>query len=255
MGEGYQERRHQGRLNSITGPTMTTSQTLHLLSGGAAQGLVGTLEPQFLADQGCSVSGGFGAVGVMKDRLLSGEPCDVVVLTDALITQLTASGHLVAGGARALGVVQTGIAVKAGEPAPHVNDADALKAALLAATGVYFPDAIQSTAGIHFMKVLKALGIDAALGDRLKTFPNGATAMGAMAQSLQTGLIGCTQMTEILHIPGVTWVAPLPPEFELATVYTAAVCTRAAHAELAMGLVDLLSRAESGSLRQAAGFA
>jgi len=233
---------------------MTTHQTLHLLSGGAAQGLVGALEPQFIADQGCAISGGFGAVGVMKDRLLSGEPCDVVILTDALIAQLTASGHVVAGSARALGVVQTGIAVKAGEPAPNVDDPAALKATLLAATGVYFPDAIKSTAGIHFMKVLKALGIDVALGDRLKTFPNGATAMGAMAQSPQNGLIGCTQMTEILHTSGVTWVAPLPTEFELATVYTAAVCTRAANAELAAVLVDLLSRAESGVQRHSAGF-
>ena len=233
---------------------MITNQTLHLLSGGAAQGLVGALESQFLVGQGCAISGEFGAVGVMKDRLLSGEPCDVVILTDALITQLTASGHVVAGSARALGVVQTGIAVKAGEPAPNVDDPAALKAALLAAKGVYFPDAVKSTAGIHFMKVLKALGIDVALGDRLKTFPNGATAMGAMAQAPQSGLIGCTQMTEILHTPGVTWVAPLPSEFELATVYTAAMCTRAANAALATALLDLLSRAESAALRQTAGF-
>ena len=61
-------------------------------------------------------------------------------------------------------------------------------------------------------------------------------------------------MTEILHTPGVTWVAPLPTEFELATVYTAAVCTRAANAALATALLDLLSRAESAALRQTAGF-
>lgn len=233
---------------------MTTNQTLHLLSGGAAQGLVGALEPQFLSQGGCAIVGGFGAVGAMKDRLLGGEPCDVVILTEALISQLVASGHVVEGSARALGVVKTGIAVKVGEPLANVGDPAALKAALLAATGVYFPDAIKSTAGIHFMKVLKELGIDVALGDRLRTFPNGATAMGAMAQAPQVGLIGCTQMTEILHTPGVTWVGPLPAEFELATVYTAAVCARSAYPAMAGALVELLSCAGSGTLRQTAGF-
>lgn len=234
--------------------TMTNSQTLYLLSGGAAQGLVGALEPQFLSQGGCAITGGFGAVGVMKDRLLSGEPCDVVILTEALIAQLEASGHVVAGSARGLGVVQTGIAVQAGAPSPNVDDPAALKAALLGATGVYFPDAIKSTAGIHFMKVLKELGIDVALGDRLKTFPNGATAMGAMAKSPQAGLIGCTQMTEILHTPGVTWVAPLPEEFELATVYTAAVSAKARNPAMATVLVDLLSSPGSGAIRKTAGF-
>lgn len=233
---------------------MAANQALHLLSGGAAQGLVGALEDRFLAAQGCAVTGGFGAVGAMKDRLLSGEPCDVVILTDALISQLTASGHVVAGSARPLGVVKTGVAVKAGDVLPDVGNATALKAALLASSGVYFPDPIKATAGIHFMKVLKTLGIDGVLADRLKPFPNGATAMTAMAQAPQTGLIGCTQMTEILFTPGVAWVAPLPAEFELATVYTAAVCTAAAPAAQAAAFVELLSAARTAPQRSTAGF-
>ena len=119
---------------------------------------------------------------------------------------------------------------------------------------IYFPNPVKATAGIHFMKVLKALGIDAELADRLRPFPNGATAMREMSHCPEAGLIGCTQVTEILYTPGVKLVAPLPKEFELATVYTAAVCAGARHPEVARALIDLLSSAETAALRHAAGF-
>ena len=237
---------------------MSPLPILHLLSGGAAQGLVNQLQAQFQAayenQGGCEVAGNFGAVGIMKDRLLAGEACDVTILTDALIGQLAGSGHVVAGGARALGVVKTGISVKAGEPLPDVSNPEALKAALLSAAGIYFPDPVKATAGIHFMKVLKSLGIDAELAARLRPFPNGATAMREMAQCPQAGLIGCTQITEIIYTPGIELVAPLPKAFELATVYTAAVCAGATHPAMAAALIDLLVKAETANLRHAAGF-
>ena len=72
------------------------------------------------------------------------------------------------------------IAVKADELVPDVSHPAALKAALLGATGIYFPDPVKATAGIHSMKVLKALGIEAEVADRLRPFPNGATAMREM---------------------------------------------------------------------------
>ncbi|RZJ19735.1 MAG: ABC transporter substrate-binding protein, partial [Haliea sp.] len=91
------------------------SESLHLLSGGAAQGLVGQVSPAFTARTGLGITGTFGAVGLMKTRLLDNVPCDVVVLTAALVDELTAAGQLVAGTATALGAVSTGVAVKAGE--------------------------------------------------------------------------------------------------------------------------------------------
>ncbi len=233
---------------------MNEPPALHLLSGGAALGLVAQLQAQFQSQNGCTVAGGYGAVGIMNDRLLAGEACDVIILTEALIAQLTGSGHVVAGSARALGVVKTGIAVKVGEPVADVGNPGALKAALLGATGIYFPDPVKATAGIHFMKVLKALGIDETLADRLRPFPNGAAAMREMSQCPQEGLIGCTQVTEILYTPCIQLVAPLPKEFELATVYTAAVCTRARHANMATALVALLTGAPTEALRRTAGF-
>ena len=228
--------------------------TLELISAGAAQALVTRFQERFVALHGFAIEPTFGAVGLMKDKLLGGAPCDMLILTDALIAQLTNSGQLAAGTAHALGVVKTGIAVKTGEARPAVATRAELTAALKAANGIYFPDAVKSTAGIHFMNVLKQLGLDQELANRLRTYPNGAAAMTAMAQSTETGLLGCTQDTEILYIEGVDLIADLPQEFELATVYTAAVCTAAKAPQAAAELIALLAGSETATLRIQCGF-
>lgn len=227
---------------------------LYVLSGGAAAGLIATVKPQFKTQTGFDMEGEFGAVGVMKERLLAGAPCDVLILTEALIAQLTQSGQVKAGGATPLGLVMTGVAVKAGEPVPDVSTPEALKSALLAANGIYFPDPVKATAGSHFFKVLQQLGIDAELTSRLRPFPNGATAMREMAGCAEPNLIGCTQATEILYTPGVQLISDLPKAFELATVYTAGVASGTQQAEAATTLMDLLTSSAMAAQRNAAGF-
>jgi molybdate transport system substrate-binding protein len=234
--------------------THASSRLLHVLSGGAAQGLVTQLQDGFRSQHHFSIAGSFGAVGLMKERLLAGEACDVTILSQALISQLAESGHILAASARALGTVKTGVAVKTGEPAVDVSSPAALKAALQAARGIYFPDPVKATAGIHFMRVLKELGLEAALAGRLRPYPNGAAAMKAMAECDEPGLLGCTQVTEILFTPGVELVATLPKAFELATVYTAAVCTASQNAQAASELIALLASPGKAATRLACGF-
>lgn len=230
------------------------NRQIRLLSGGAAQGLVRELQDRFLAATGYSVAGEFGAVGAMRDKLLGGEPCDLIILTQGLVERLSADQKVVRGSEVPLGVVKTGVAVKSGESAPEIGSATALKAALRAARGIYFPDPLKATAGIHFMKVLKALDIAEELAPRLRPFANGATAMREMSQATEAGVIGCTQVTEILYTPGVQLVGLLPPEFELATVYTAAVCSAAREPRAAADLIRLLAGPEAASVRRAGGF-
>lgn len=228
--------------------------SLHILSGGAAQGLVHQLRGTIYNETGRAVEGQFGAVGLMRDQLLAGAPCDVLILTQALIDELGAAGHVQPGSATPLGVVKTGVAVKTGEPQPKVDTPDALKAALLAARGIYFPDPLKATAGIHFMNVLKRLGIAQQLAGALRPYPNGATAMKELAAASGPGLIGCTQVTEILYTPGVQLVSVLPREFELATVYTAAVAARAEQPQAARMMIELLAGPAAAALRRSGGF-
>lgn len=231
---------------------MTTS--LHLLCAGAAQGLVTALQPRLLDEAGATTAGRFGAVGAMKEALLAGEPCDLMVSTDKLVAELIEAGWLRADGCAPLGRVRTGIAVRSGQAAPDVSTPEALKAALRAADAIYFPDAVRSTAGIHFANVMRELGIHDELQLRFRTFPNGATAMRELAANDAPRLIGCTQVTEIKFIDGVELAALLPARFELATTYTAAVGARATEPGLAARLIAMLTAADTQALRAAGGF-
>lgn len=223
---------------------------LHFVSAGAAQGLVATLAAQHKVE----IGGSFGAVGAMRERFLAGDPCDIVILTDTQVAALVAAGRVRAGTVADLGAVATSVAVRADAKAPAIDDEATLRAALQAADAIYFPDPAKATAGIHFAAVLEKLGLGEALRTRVKTFPNGSTAMRALADA-GGNPIGCTQATEILATPGVRLVAPLPRGFDLTTVYTAAVASHAAHADEARAFVALLTGDASRAARARAGFA
>ena len=208
---------------------------LRILAGGAAQSLVEK------AKDGFEIDGSFSAVGAMRDRLLAGEPADIVILSRALIESLAQSGHVVAGTMADVAAVATAVAVRARDPVPDIADKAGLAAALSEADEIHFPDPALATAGIHFAKVMRELGVRDRVSGRLKLAPNGNTAMRALAASTAQRPIGCTQETEIRATPGIVLVGPLPPGCDLTTVYTAAVTSTAqAPAEAARFIARLI---------------
>jgi molybdate transport system substrate-binding protein len=195
--------------------------TLRILAGGAAQSLVER------AKDGFTIDGTFSAVGAMRDKLLAGEPADIVILSRALVEGLAKSGHVVADTMLDVARAATSIAVRRGDPLPAVDTDKGLAAALEGADEIHFPDPALATAGIHFAKVMRTLGVWDRVESRLKRAPNGNTAMRALAASTAPRPIGCTQETEIVSTPGIVLVGPLPPGCDLTTVYTAAVVSTA----------------------------
>ena len=227
---------------------------LTLLSAGAAKGLVTALAPEFLAATQATIDAEFDAVGAIGERLASGAPCDAIVLTAKLLEALERDGTIVPRSIVSIGRVETGVAVRAGDAVPDIHDGARLRAALQAAPAVLVPDITRSTAGIHFAGLLDRLGIRAELMPRVRAFPNGATAMRALAESALPGALGCTQVTEILYTPGVALAGTLPPGCGLATVYAAAVATRARAPELARKFIELLTGPRSSDARRRDGF-
>ena len=160
----------------------------------------------------------------MRDKLLAGEPADLVILSRALVEELAKSGHVVglqrwpmSRGSRPPSPCAAAI------PLPPIDDKAGLASALEAADEIHFPDPALATAGIHFAKVMRELGVWSRVPGRLKLAPNGNTAMRALAASSARRPIGCTQETEIRATPGIALAGPLPPGCDLTTVYTAAV--------------------------------
>jgi molybdate transport system substrate-binding protein len=228
--------------------------TLNILSGGAAHGLVKSLAPDFKAQTGLDISGEFGAVGALADKLRKGTPADIVILTAAIIADLTREKLVVGSSIADVGLVETAIAVRSGDPLVAAQDAAALRTVLIAADAIFVPDTGASTAGIHVAKVLVQLGIAEEVAARLKIYPNGATAMRHLAETDAKRPIGCTQSTEIISTSGVVLSGPLPPGCELSTTYTAAVASGAADPKHAKALIELLTDADRRELRIRSGF-
>jgi molybdate transport system substrate-binding protein len=227
---------------------------LTILSGGAAQGLVASLTPVLKAKTGFDIAGEFGAVGGMADKLRKGVAADIIVLTAALVAKLADERLVISSSIADVGVVETALAVRSSDPRVSVKNAHDLRKALVAADAIFVPDTKASTAGIHVSKVLQQLGIADEVAARLKIYPDGATAMRELAASSAKRPIGCTQATEIISTKGVELSGALPSGCQLATIYTAAITTRAANAREAKVLIELIASADTSEARRRAGF-
>lgn len=220
--------------------------TLRVLSAGAAQSLIERLIDGYTRDTGHEITAQFGAVGAMKAKVTAGEPVDVILLTRPMIDELAAAELVQSGSSIDLGRVGTGVAVRAGTPVPDVSRADLLRARILSATRIVFPDPAVATAGKVVMNTLEKLGVLSEVRDRIQFFPNGYAAMVWLASARATGEIGITQVTEILPNAGVSYAGPLPDEFQMKAIYTAALATRAREQVLAE---KFLARLQASSVR------
>lgn len=227
---------------------------LHVLSAGAAQSLIESLQRQFETDEGIAIHASFHPVGATMEKLLAGEPCDVVVLTAALLDELAQGGDVRQESIVPLGRVHTAIAVRGGDALSDVSTAAALRRLFLMADAIYLPDVERSTAGAHCAAMLRSMGIGAETAPNFRQASNGVAAMRELAQSRAVHPVGCTQITEIAFTPGVTLVGPLPGPFELATMYCAAVAARAQQPESARRFAALLAGSGASGLRRRCGF-
>lgn len=233
---------------------MPDAPSLVVLSAGAAKGVVEALQAEFRDATGAGVAGTFGAVGAIREQFFANDACDILILTAAMLEELAAEGRVDRATVAPLGRVLTGIAVRSGEPHPAIDSARALRACLAEARSLYCPDPERATAGIHFVKVLRELGLWPDTAKRLAAYPSGAIAMRALAGTTGPGAVGCTQVTEILYTPGVDLVGPLPAEFTLATTYSIAVGARAPHPALARRFAALVAGSATQELRERGGF-
>jgi molybdate transport system substrate-binding protein len=234
--------------------TRFMQKKLHVLCAGAAQGLVRVVQVRFKAETGAEVDGLFGAVGAMKEALMNGAPCDVLIVTDAMLRALQGNGAVDGDTSMPIGRVRTGVAVREGDAMPDIVSAAALAATFRAAPAIYLPDTEKSTAGAHLLSVLGRLGLRDAVAAKLAVFANGATAMTALANAGPAGSIGCTQITEIISTPFLALAGALPDPFGLATVYSAGVSANSTDPALAARFIVTLCGAETAALRREAGF-
>jgi molybdate transport system substrate-binding protein len=230
------------------------SAVLKVLSAGAAQGITLSFAETLKQATGCTLDAEFSAVGAMRDRFVSGEACDLVILTAKQVAELAAAGKVLKDAGGSLGEVRTGLAVRTGDPRPPIHDGPSLAAALRGAEEIHHADPTKATAGIHFVGVIERLGLTAEIAKQMRPHPRGHVAMHALAQSKARTALGCTQISEIADTPGIEVLGELPPEYGLATAYAVAVSAKSHAPDLARWLANALAGEGSKEARRARGF-
>ena len=197
---------------------------LRILAGGAAQSLVEKARPGFEAARGCTIDGTFSAVGAMRDRLLAGEPADIVILSRALVDELARSGHVVASTITDVARVATAVAVRSGDPLPAIGDKAGLRRGARGRRRDPFP-----RSGSRDRR--HPLRQGDARARRLGPCRRPAEARAqrqhgdAGPRRLERRRIrsAARRRRKSAPTPGIVLVGPLPPGCDLTTVYTAAV--------------------------------
>jgi molybdate transport system substrate-binding protein len=211
---------------------------LRLLAAGATEASVREEIGIFEAQHGLTVEYSFGAVGALRDKVLAGEPADVVIVTPAIITMLEAQQLVRAGSRVDLGRIGGGLAVKAGTAAPAIATAEQLKQALLDADEVHYADPATATAGAALMRIVDSLGIGDQVRMKGKIASGGKEAMQNMSRSTAQRAIGATQISEILSVPEVKLVGEYPAELQVKTTYSAIIPARSERLDDAQKLVE-----------------
>lgn len=169
----------------------------------------------------------------MMNRLKSGETVDLVILSAAALEELRTAG--IVSERTDLARSGIGVAVKAGAPKPDIGSADALKRAVLAAKGIAYST---GPSGIYLIKLFERMGIAEQIRSRVKQV-QGVPAGSIVARG--EAELAFQQVSELLPVPGIVLVGPLPPDVQEITVFAAGVHARAPHPDAARALVNHLT--------------
>lgn len=173
---------------------------------------------------------------VMKRRIEAGETCDLAVLVDAQTDSLIKSGHLLAATRTDIMRSGTGVSIRRGGTRPDISTVDAFKRTLLSAKSITYLAEGASTA--HIVGAFEKLGIAAALKPKTTLVPTDTVAERVAAGEAELG-IGI--IANILSVPGVELLGPLPPELQFNIVFTAAVSSNSPSPEDARDIIKLLT--------------
>ncbi len=212
--------------------------------------LLADLVARYTAQTGVAVNvvsvGGVDAI----QRVQAGEVFDAVMLASNAIEQLTASGHTVAGSR--VDVVDSGVAVavRAGAALPDIGSQAAVKAAVLAAPRLSYST---GPSGVQLAKLFERWGIADAIAGRIVTAPPGMP-VGALVARGEVDL-GFQQFSELMHLPGISVVGPLPPAIQITTTFSAAMASSSAQPDAVRALLQFFAAPEQAELKRQHGMA
>jgi molybdate transport system substrate-binding protein len=190
------------------------------------------LLPQFERASGHKVENLWVPSVQMMNRLKGGEKVDLVILSAAALDELKKAGIV----SERFDLVKSGIgiAVKSGAPKPDISSGEAIKRAVLAAKGIAYST---GPSGIYLTGLFQRMGIADQIKSRVKQtqgVPAGSVVASGEAE------IAFQQVSELLPVPGIELVGPLPPDIQEITVFSAGLHAAATAPVAARALVKFL---------------
>jgi len=190
------------------------------------------LVPQFERATGHKVASLWVPSVQMMSRLKGGEIVDLVILSRASLEEIMKAGLIATGGCHDLVKSGIGVAVKTGAPRPDISSGEAVKRAVLAAKGIAYST---GPSGTYLMGLFQRMGIADQIKARV-TQVQGEPAGGVVARG--DAQIAFQQVSELLPVPGIELVGPLPPDIQKITTFSASVHAQAKEPAAAKALID-----------------
>jgi molybdate transport system substrate-binding protein len=214
------------------------------LSAAAVGEIIGNLGGAYEAATGIKLSAEFTRSPLVRDRVRAGEAVDIVITTQSRIAELAKENKIVSGSAAIMARSGIGVVVGAGRPQPDIGSAEAFVAALRDARSIACADPAFGTAsGLYLTELFARLGLSEELRPKLRLIgANGGqpVVVGAVVADGRAEL-GIQQISELIAVPGLDLVGPLPPQIQHTTVFAAAVASAAPNPDLAREFINYLT--------------
>jgi molybdate transport system substrate-binding protein len=172
------------------------------------------LAPQFERQSGNRLDTEWAGIAAIRKRIGEGEVFDLVIGSEASIDELVGKSRL--KNKRNLAKAEAGVGVKPGAHRPDMSSVEAMKRELRAAKKVGYST---GPSGVYLAELFKRWGMEAELAPKLLLAPSGVM-VGTYVASGEVEF-GFQRKSELLQVPGVEYVGPLPKEIALVTHFTA----------------------------------
>ena len=193
------------------------------------------LVPEFERASGHKVNITYAGGSGLSKQILGGKLGDLFIGPEEFSGPLMKEGKLLAGSRIDFARSSTGLAVRAGIAKPDISSPEKLKSVLLAAAAVSYSE---GASGMHFVKVLERLGIADVMAN--KQVPPRAGELAGAVVARGDADIAVQQISELLPVPGIQILDPLPLEFQQTIIYGATAFPQSIQREVAQAFVNFL---------------
>jgi molybdate transport system substrate-binding protein len=223
----------------IAGTGLLTAQDppIRVFASNGVKAVLEDLQPQCERAIRHPFAINFNSTIALRQKIDSGEPFDVVILTAEAIGDLIQHGKLNPGTRTDVARCGIGIGVRAGAPKPDIRTSQTLRATLRDARSITYAE--DGASKPHIERMFERLGITKEVKPRL-VLQQGSTRATASVRDGEVELL-ITLISEILPVQGVDLVGPLPAEFQSYVSFAAAISTNARNRESAEALIKFLT--------------